>query len=311
MTVCEFQTRIKTRQLALAVALADRGSMLKASQAINLSQPACSKLLHELEMVAGAALFTRHARGMTLTGEGEVFVTHARAALREINGAGAAVAALRSGLTGSVTIGTEATSATALVPRAVALMKARYPFVTVSVELAFSETLIRDVRTGRLELAIARLGSRSEEVELETELLEQSSHVLAVRQGHPLLSGGRPSWPDLLEFGWILPPSGNVMRTSLALFLQQRGLDLPAKVIVTAALPVTISLLRLTEFIAPLPLELVRDHANRGVLAELPVRMGLKLQPASLVWRRAELPPAARALLHALRESFQVRMSSE
>lgn len=294
--------RIKTRQLVLAVALADHGSMLKAADAMGLSQPACSKLLRDLEVTTGASLFTRHPRGMTLTLEGAAFVEHARSALRTIREAGAAVTALKSGLAGTVAIGTEATSATGLVPRAVASMKARFPLVTVSVELAFSESLIREVRTGRLEVVIARLSSPSDEVELEVEPLPQSSHVLTARADHPLVSRRRPKWDELLTFGWVLPPAGNVMRTSLALLLEQRGLNLPEKIIETAALPVTMSLLRLTDFIAPLPRALVRDEVNDQVLSELPVRLPLRLPTASILWRRGELQPAARAMLGCLRE---------
>jgi DNA-binding transcriptional LysR family regulator len=266
-----------------------------------MSQPACSKLLHELEELAGAALFTRHARGMVATAEGEAFVRHARGALTEIGRATEALSALQTGLMGTVAIGTEATSATGIVPRAIKLMKERYPMVTVSAELAFSETLVQGVRSGRFDLVVARLGSLADEAELDHEPLPPSSHVLAVRREHPLVSQQTVTWPQLLEQSWILPPAGNVMRTSLALLLRRRGLELPRRVVETAALPITISLVQQTDFVAPLPEQVVSDYAGAQLLAALPTPLRLRLRSASIVTRRE--PPSL--TLSAMRLALQ------
>ncbi|MBV8520595.1 MAG: LysR family transcriptional regulator, partial [Acetobacteraceae bacterium] len=56
--------RIKTRHLALLLALDEHRSVLRASHALHMTQPACSKLLTQLEQVLGVALFERHARGI-------------------------------------------------------------------------------------------------------------------------------------------------------------------------------------------------------------------------------------------------------
>ena len=294
--------RFKTQHLVLVAALAEHGSMLQAAHALALSQPACSKLLHQLEALVGTRLFARHPRGMTPTVEGEAFVRHARLALDEIARAREAVRTLREGLSGTVAFGTEATAATGLVPRAVALIKARYPRVTVSIELAFSEQLIRHLRAGRLDLVIARPGSLADETELKHEPLPPSEHVLAVRADHPLLAHETPAWPTLLDHVWILPPVGNVMRTSFAGFLRARGFDLPHQLIETAALPIVTGLLRQSEFVAPLPRDLVHDHAALGLLAVLPLPLELRLPAASLIHRCEAPSPTMSAMLATLRE---------
>jgi DNA-binding transcriptional LysR family regulator len=306
------QTRFKTQHLVLAVALAEHGSMLRSAHVLAMSQPACSKLLHQLEAYLGTRLFARHPRGMTLTVEGEAFVRHARLALDEIARASDAVRTLREGLSGSVALGTEATAATSLVPQAVALMKVRYPRVTVSIELAFSEQLIRHLRAGRLDLVIARPGSLEDEVELIHNPLPLSEHVLAVRADHPLLAQTVLTWPTLLDHGWILPPAGNVMRTSFAGYLRTHGFDLPQQLIETAALPIVTALLRQSEFVAPLPRNIVYDHATRGLLAALPLPLELDLPAASLIHRREPFSPTMVAMLATLREAVaSVRVKQE
>lgn len=302
-------TRVRTQHLLLADALVTHGSMLHAAAALHMSQPACSKLLHQLELLAGGSLFTRHARGMAPTAEGEAFVRHARAALREIRQAGEAVVALRAGLAGTIRLGTEATSATGLVPRAVALLQRRTPGVVVAVELSFSELLVRGVLDRSLDVAIARLGSRADEAALRHETLPPAPHVLAAGVGHDLVGGRSPGWPKLLDQSWVLPPEGNVMRASLALFLRERGLDLPRRVVETAALPVTIALLQEGAFIAPLPRAIVSPVSSYAGLRRLPVTLPLNLPDAAIVTRRETPTPVLAALLDCLRTCMTVGQS--
>lgn len=277
------------------------GSMLRAAEAIHMSQPACSKLLNQLEVITGGALFTRHARGMAATAEGRAFVEHGRVALREIRAAEEAVAALRSGLRGTVRLGTEATSAAGLVPRAVAMMQQQTPGVVVAVELAFSEVLVRNVLEGSLDVAVARLGSHTDAVALWHEALLPSPHVLAAGARHDLFDRQATEWPTLLEQSWVLPPEGNVMRASLALFLRRHGFDLPRRVVETAALPVTVALLEQGGFIAPMPQAIVPPVGTYVGLRCLPVSLSLDLPNAAIVTRREVPSPVLKAIVDALR----------
>jgi len=296
-------TRFKTQHLLLVSALAKHGSVLHAAEALNMTQPTCSKLLHQLEASVGTALFKRHARGVEPTEAGTVMVAHARAALTELRHAHETIGALRSGLAGHVAIGTEATSATTLVPQAVALVKHRFPRVTISIELAFSELLVERLRAGALDIAVARLGSLEDQAEFRHEPLPAASHVIAARGGHPLAERGSLTWRDLQDQSWVLPPTGNVMRTSLTLLFRQRGLPLPTQMVETAALPVTIALLTASDMVAPLPANVVAPYRASGQLCVLPVPPDLRLQPAAIITRAEAIMPAASAMLNALREA--------
>lgn len=294
--------RIKTQHLLLVAALVEHRSVLHASQALNMTQPAASKLLHQLETMLGVPLFVRNPRGVEPTRSGEILVQHARAALAELRHAHGSLAALRTGLAGHVRIGTEATSATGLVPRAVALLKRRFPKVTVGIELAFSETLVEGLRMGTLDIAVARLGSIQDEAELNHEMLAPTSHAVVARAGHPLLLGGPPTWSELQQQCWVLPPPGNVMRSGVALLFRRHQLGLPTQVVETAALPVIIALLQASDMVAPLPTEAVQPYCQRGQLAILPLVLDLMLGNANILTRRESLMPAASAMLDALRE---------
>ena len=72
-----FSQRIRLRHLHTFVAVAQQGTLGRAAETLNLSQPALSKTLNELEQLTGARLFERGRQGAQLTLPGEQFLTHA------------------------------------------------------------------------------------------------------------------------------------------------------------------------------------------------------------------------------------------
>src|SRR5476651_335290 len=63
------------------VAVADEGQITQAARRLFIAQPALSQAISQLESELGLRLLDRHARGVTLTGAGEAFLTKARAAV--------------------------------------------------------------------------------------------------------------------------------------------------------------------------------------------------------------------------------------
>ncbi len=61
------------------------GNFTAAAQEVGLTQAAVSQRIQHLEQRVGARLFTRQARGVTLTVEGEAWLPYVSAALRSLN----------------------------------------------------------------------------------------------------------------------------------------------------------------------------------------------------------------------------------
>ena len=78
------RARLKTRQLMLLTAISDEGNIHRAAEILNMSQPAASKLLKDLEDMLGVALFERQPRGMRPNWYGETMIRHARIALSSL-----------------------------------------------------------------------------------------------------------------------------------------------------------------------------------------------------------------------------------
>ena len=83
---------LKLRQLALLAAVDRTGQIAAAAQSLNMTQPAASRMLAQLEGAAGVALTERLPRGVRLTAAGQRLAHSARRILGEIDAAGRAVA---------------------------------------------------------------------------------------------------------------------------------------------------------------------------------------------------------------------------
>jgi DNA-binding transcriptional LysR family regulator len=297
---------LKTRHLVLLVELGRHGSIMQAAQAANLTQPAASKLLGELEHALGATLFERLPRGVEPTRYGKVLIRRAGAALAEMDAAYQEVAEMMSGLRGRVALGAILTPSTTLVPAAVTLLKARHARLNVSIEVDGSKRLIERLRAGELDIVIGRVSDGSIADELHFEPITDEPHCLVVRAGHPLLAARGLDLADLARAAWIVPPADSVVRDRIASLFLAQGLDQPTETVSTASLAVATTLLLGSDMVAPLSTELVKPYLDAGLLAALPYELNLRMDVYGIVMRRHhQLSPAAEAMLEALRETAQ------
>lgn len=302
------RSHLKTRHLVLLVELGRHGSILHAATAANLTQPAASKLLGELEHALNVQLFERLPRGVVPTWYGEVMIRRASAALAEMDAAHQEVMELLSGLSGRVSLGTVLTPSAGLVTDAVKLIKSRNARLQVAITVDTSKILTERLRAGELDLVIGRILDTSLAGELTFEPLTDEPHSLIAGAGHPFAQRTDLQLADLAREGWVLPPAGSILRDRLtALFLSQ-GLEPPSETVETLALPVVTNLLIGSRMVAALPEELVRPYLDAGLLVVLPYELGLRMDMYGIVTRRQhQLSPGAEAMLATLREVAAAR----
>lgn len=306
------RSHLKTRHLVLLVELGRHGSILHAAQAANLTQPAASKLLGELEHALNVQLFERLPRGVVPTWYGEVMIRRASAALAEMDAAHQEVMELLSGLSGRVALGTVLTPSAGLVTDAVKLIKSRNARLQVAITVDTSKVLAERLRAGELDLVIGRILDSALTAELNFEPLTDEPHSVIAGAGHPLAGRNDLQLADLSREGWVLPPAGSILRDRLtALFLSQ-GLEPPSETVETLALPVVTNLLSGSRMVAALPEELVRPYLDAGQLVVLPYDLGLRMDLYGIVTRRQhQLSPGAEAMLATVREVAALRYPAQ
>ena len=96
---------VELRHLRYFIAVAESGSFRLASERINITQPAITRQIHDLESILGATLFKRTARGVDLTPAGEVYLREARKAIAAVQAASTAVKRFANGESGRLRLG--------------------------------------------------------------------------------------------------------------------------------------------------------------------------------------------------------------
>ena len=261
-------TRLKLRQLRLLIAIADEGTVLRGSQALNIAQPAATKSIKELEDALGLRLFERSSRGVVPTEFGEIMIKHARLILTQLRHASEELQSLEEGLSGRVYVGTLLAAAPTLLPRALAILRQRRPGVVVTVTEGTIDRLMPSLRTGDIDVVLGRLPDYREREGLDQEVLYHDSVSLVVRKDHPLVEQAELTLADLAGLNWIMPPPETSLRRRLDFAFRREGLEPPVDVIESVSILTNNALLAASDMIAAMPRQVAK--ANEG-LAILPV----------------------------------------
>jgi DNA-binding transcriptional LysR family regulator len=300
------RARLKTRQLLLLVALAEEGNIHRAALVLNMSQPAASKLLKDLEDVLEVSLFERLPRGMRPTWYGETMIRHARVALASLNQAHDELQAAKAGQFGQVSIGAITSPALMLLPEAVQAVKAHHPDLRVTLQIETSDVLIEKLNQNKLDILVARLFAQHDKSDLRYEVLTDEPISVVVRPGHPMLEHTALTLHDMADAGWIVPPAGSVLRHRFELMFQEIGLRAPVNLIETGALLFTTKMLQQSDMLSVLATDVAQYYAEHGLMRILPIDLPCQMEAFGIITRRDRLlSPAAEVMLQAIRAAAQ------
>jgi DNA-binding transcriptional LysR family regulator len=216
-----FARDLTIRQLRALAALQTAGSVTSAANRLNLTQPAVTLQLRNLQALAGLPLIQRTGDGMMLTQAGRdvlVLSTRIEAALLDCEQSLDLIAG-RSG--GHVSIGAVST-AKYFVPFAIAAFSSRFPKIDVTLTIGNRET-IRDALRG-YDLDIAIMGRPPAGVDVEMRLLGKHPHIIVAAAGHPLARKRKSVPADLAAETFITRERGSGTRMLMEEFFQKTGL---------------------------------------------------------------------------------------
>jgi DNA-binding transcriptional LysR family regulator len=297
------RANLKPRHLQLLVALDDFRNTGRAAGHLNISQPAVSKALGELQRGLGVKLFERTARGVNPTPYGECLVTHARSILDQLSKVREELRGLQSGVTGKVRVGALSATVHTLIPRSLALLKERTRTTNVFVREGPLEALLPELSLGRLDLVVGRLPYQQSR-DLEAKVLGAHPVVLVTRPRHPLTRRRTLAWKDLAEYPWVLPAVDSLLREPVESAFQEHGLDLPGDHIETISVHVTSGYVQMTDAIGAMARDVALYYRRLGVVSVLPLNFPRDAQPLGMTWHRGRrLSPSARLMMQCLEQA--------
>lgn len=299
-----FSQRIRLRHLHTFVAVAQQGTLGRAAETLNLSQPALSKTLNELEQLTGTRLFERGRLGAQLTVPGEQFLTHAVKVLDALNTAGQALNRKEDASADVVRVGALPTAALGILPAAIGRFHQQQKSTSLQVATMNNTMLLAGLKSGEIDLGIGRMSDPELMGGLNYELLFLESLKLVVRPGHPLLQE-TITLSRVMEWPVVVSPKGTVPRQNAEALLQSQGCKMPAGCIETLSASLSRQLTVDHDYVWFVPSGAVKEDLRQATLVSLPVPTQSAGEPIGIL-TRVDIPlsTGAQMLIAAIRKSM-------
>ena len=135
-------------------AVAEEGSIRRASERVNVSASAVNRQILKLEEYFGSPLFERHADGMRVTDEGRLVLDHIRATFHDLDRLRGKISERRGTISGKVTIFTLDSLTVRFLPESLSSFMSRHPAVDIRVISVEPFAPIRAVAKGSADLGL-------------------------------------------------------------------------------------------------------------------------------------------------------------
>lgn len=287
---------MELRHLRYFLTLAETLHFARAAEQLEISPPALTKQIQEIERYLGVQLFQRTKRSVRLSSAGEVFLEQARRTLQQAVRAEEAARRAGRGEIGRIDIGYIASAAyTGLLQTEIARFRLACPQVKLNLMEAPMEQLAQQVSNGGLDLAFLRPPLACEaDIRMVTLLADE--FVAALPQHSPLAHYERLPAAALAKADFILPE-----QAAGTIEVGRRGRFVPRTVANPGGLVAVITLVSLGLGVAIVPASVMDKIAMPGVLyrrlAGKPIAGSL-----ALAFRRHEKSEVVRAFLQQVQQ---------
>jgi DNA-binding transcriptional LysR family regulator len=293
--------RLKLRDLDILATLIDAGSMGKAAGRLNVSQPAVSKAIAELESALGVRLVDRGRRGITPTPYGLALKKRSVAIFNDLRQGVQDIDFLSDPTTGEIRIGTTDPVAVALVSPCVDRLSRKYPRMSFHVVASDTAGLYREVMDRNVELAICRmLGPLPDE--LAAEVLFHDSLAVLTSARNPLTRRRKLTLAHLVNEPWVQLPSDSLFGSMVTDAFRANGYEPPRPTVTTHSEYLKNDLLAKGRFLTVLPSFMLKVPGWHPPLKALPVALPATRKPVGLITlKNRMLTPLAQLFIETVR----------
>lgn len=195
--------RFTLRQLEYFVAVGETGSIVLASEIVNVSPPSISTSISQLEMELGVQLFIRqHAHGLSLTSGGRRFLAEAKALLESVEGLRNLATDISEKVSGPLNIGCLKTIAPMILPELRRRFESLYPAVSIKQVEGDHTALLRAMRNAEIDVCLTYDLNTPNDVQFES-LAELPPYVM-LAASHPLAGQSGLTPEELVEEPMVL-----------------------------------------------------------------------------------------------------------
>jgi DNA-binding transcriptional LysR family regulator len=294
--------RIKLRDLYILMAVVEARGIGKAANHLNMSQPAVSNAVADLERAIGVRLLDRSRQGVAPTSYGRAIIRRGVAVFDELRQGVKDIELIADPTAGELLIGCSEATAVGPVLAVINRLSRRHPRISFHVVTGAPPTLHRELMERNVELVISWTTGVVAEEHMVVEVLFDDSVVVAAGTQNPWTRRRRIELAELVNEPWTLPPFDSVIGALAVEAFRASGLEPPRATVITLSLNMRNRLLATGHFLTVLPgfaLTLPGKHPwLKALPVELPNAYGTT---AIITLRNRTLSPLAELFIETLR----------
>ncbi|MGY4688755.1 LysR family transcriptional regulator [Salibacterium sp. K-3] len=190
------------KQLRYVVEVYKEESFSKAADKLHVSQPALSKMVHQLEEELDIRLFDRSTRNLKITGEGEKILLHAQKVLRGAEDLKEAANEIKLRKQGRFTFGLPPVIGSSFFPSLIASFRRTYPEAQMQIVEEGAKIMEHSLLEGNIDVGVAILPVDEEQFEVRP--IVKRELLLVVSKDQPLAGRNTVKMKELEEERFLM-----------------------------------------------------------------------------------------------------------
>ncbi|MDI1295172.1 MAG: LysR family transcriptional regulator [bacterium] len=262
---------IDPRALKVFLAVYRAHSISGGARLLNISQPSVSNAIAQLEQSLGASLFERSRTGITLTAEGEVLLRRAEAIDSLLREAEEEMRLARNGVAGPLRVGGTPGALVSLLPHAVRALEDKVGRFALHVVERPDHDLAAMLYAGEIELAFVTTGIEEPPDDLEERTFSRDPFALIVGRRNDHLPA-TISLKDMMAMRWVMPEARGAFRRQIDALFMAADVPLPQDSIRCDSLLTTKAIVRGSDRVTILPMQVAAAELSIGVLRAVAIQ---------------------------------------
>ena len=206
--------------------VANNGNITKASEELNITQPAISKSIKKLEDQLGGQLFVRTKRGVVLTQEGKEFYKYIKNAMEYIANGESKFTELINLESGCIRIGISTTLTKEFLLPYLKKFHKLYPKIDIQISTYLTADLIPKLRNGLIDIVILNVTDNAYGDDIEITKCRKITDCFVVSDAFKKLTNKKISLKELNKYPLILQSKGSNTREFLDNFAKSNNVTL-------------------------------------------------------------------------------------
>lgn len=298
-----FIVRAKFRHMQVLVKLTELGSMRRAAQAVNMTQPAISQLVSELEKLLETELFFRHARGVEPTAATRELLPTAQRILGALEDGAETIANRLQSQSGVVRVSASPAAVGGLIHGKLGAFAEANPGIQVHISQMNDTAPLSGIIDGSADVICTREPAVTPEGWTFERLMEDMLIAVCGRR-HPFAAREAIDPEELGEAKWLLNRVGSVARDRFEEVANQHGWPYAARCQVIMHIPdLTRDMLLNGRHLAVLPRSVALPWLATGEVREMATDINAPLSPLGLLWNPKMAGKATATLVAHLRSA--------